>query len=385
MKSVIVITTTVLFLLATGIVALWAGQNAGAGIRIDLDWNANGNQNKTYIDPPPAIASYIYIDIYVVNASNLDTYELNLLFDQTKLQYNSAIEDAWQNDDQNVLKKNGGTTVGWTVNTSVPGTINIANTLVGNDPAQAPEGEGLLASVKMKVLAWPAGSLSFGDVHWYDNGTVHDLCSDKGDASLPVELSLFEALPAEGQVLLKWTTESEVNSLGFNIHRSLPNDTTKFLKVNSEMIKAAGNSTSRRDYSYLDRTIENGDSYLYKLECIDVDGKRTFSKTISVKPQTEIQIDKPTTFALAQSYPNPFNPYTSIIYTLPEAAQVGLRVFNLRGELVKTLVDEEQYPGVYPVQWDGTADNGNRLCSGLYFYVLEAGDFRDIKKIVLAK
>ena len=205
----IVVTGLVLFLWLN--VSVWAGQNAGAGIRIDLNSSASGNQNQTSISPP-AVGSHVRVDIYVVNASNLDTYEFNLNYNSNDLQFTQATEDQPTTYENNFLKKDGGSTVGWTVDTSTPGVVNIANTLIGNNPAQAPEGEGLLASIVFLVLQSPPGNLTFGDVFWYDNNNNKDVCTDKGDASLPVELSLFEAVAGDGQILLKWATESEVNS-----------------------------------------------------------------------------------------------------------------------------------------------------------------------------
>ncbi len=88
----------------------------------------------------------------------------------------------------------------------------------------------------------------------------------------------------------------------------------------------------------------------------------------------------PHEIALDQNYPNPFNPATLIQYQLPQAARVTLTVYNLLGQEVRTLVDEVQKPGSYRARFDGTA-----LASGLYFYRLRAGDFMQVKKMLLVK
>ncbi len=96
----------------------------------------------------------------------------------------------------------------------------------------------------------------------------------------------------------------------------------------------------------------------------------------------------PKAFSLAQNYPNPFNPSTTISYAVPEEnGQVAVRlsVFNLRGQLVRTLVDKSQGPGTYNVNWDGSDDRGRQISSGVYFYRLVANDFVSTRKMVVLK
>ena len=94
----------------------------------------------------------------------------------------------------------------------------------------------------------------------------------------------------------------------------------------------------------------------------------------------------PATFALADNFPNPFNPATTIQYALPQAADVELTVYNVVGQPVRTLVAEHQSAGRYAVEWDATDDSGHSLSSGMYFYRLQAGgEFREVKKMLLLK
>lgn len=94
----------------------------------------------------------------------------------------------------------------------------------------------------------------------------------------------------------------------------------------------------------------------------------------------------PTHFALSQNYPNPFNPNTTIRYALPSKQAVALRIYNTAGQLVRTLVDEQQDAGFKHVEWDGRNDRGTAVSSGIYFYRLEAGDqFVDQKRMILLK
>ncbi len=95
---------------------------------------------------------------------------------------------------------------------------------------------------------------------------------------------------------------------------------------------------------------------------------------------------RPAVFSLAANYPNPFNPQTTIQYALPQAADVGLTVYNVLGQPIRTLVAEHQSAGRYAVEWDATNDSGQSVSSGMYFYRLQAGgDFLDIKKMLLLK
>ena len=95
----------------------------------------------------------------------------------------------------------------------------------------------------------------------------------------------------------------------------------------------------------------------------------------------------PKVFSLAQNSPNPFNPATTISYSVPEGTlvQVKLTVYNIRGQLVRTLVDEVREPGSYTVYWDGRNDAGRQVASGVYFYRMRAGDFVQTRKMVLLK
>ena len=95
---------------------------------------------------------------------------------------------------------------------------------------------------------------------------------------------------------------------------------------------------------------------------------------------------RPEAFELADNFPNPFNPTTTIQYALPQAADVELTVYNIFGQVVRTLVAEYQNAGRYAVEWDGTNDSGHSLSSGMYFYRLQAGGaFREVKKMLLLK
>jgi parallel beta-helix repeat protein len=94
----------------------------------------------------------------------------------------------------------------------------------------------------------------------------------------------------------------------------------------------------------------------------------------------------PERFALLQNYPNPFNPETYISFALPVASPVSLKIYNVAGQLVKSLADGEQMSaGLHMVRWDGTNQTGDKVSSGIYFYKMNAGDFQATKKMVVTK
>jgi len=107
--------------------------------------------------------------------------------------------------------------------------------------------------------------------------------------------------------------------------------------------------------------------------------------SIALPAPVQIQT-RPEVYALGNNYPNPFNPSTTIKYALPEGAFVNLQVYNVVGQVVRTLVADQQHAGRYVVQWDATNDRGQALSSGIYFYRLQAGNqFLEVKKMLLLK
>ena len=93
----------------------------------------------------------------------------------------------------------------------------------------------------------------------------------------------------------------------------------------------------------------------------------------------------PDKFALYQNYPNPFNPNTTIQFDLPQSGKVSIKIFNIRGELVRTLIQSQVNAGSHTVNWDGRDDNGKNIASGLYIYQLTVNGFNATKKLLMIK
>ncbi|MBW7996770.1 MAG: T9SS type A sorting domain-containing protein [Candidatus Glassbacteria bacterium] len=131
------------------------------------------------------------------------------------------------------------------------------------------------------------------------------------------------------------------------------------------------------------RTLVTGNSPQNVVRVSDTDGAASQDK------DQVARVALPKVAALVQNYPNPFNPSTTIAYDIPDSetsgVKVQLRVFNVRGQVVKTLVDAVKDAGHYVVQWDGNNDTGESVSSGVYFYRIKAGNFVSTRKMVLLK
>lgn len=208
-------------------------------------------------------------------------------------------------------------------------------------------------------------------------GILHiDFC---GDGLIAVELNSFTAQTDGTIVTLTWTTATETENLGFHIYRSIAKE-SDYVQITGEMILGAGSSDEAQNYTYTDCDIKSGNTYYYKLADVDFNGNINFHVPISITIEAV-----PTKYSLAQSYPNPFNPETAINYTLKEAGNVSLKIYNLQGRLVRTLVDQKKPVGSYSVMWNGTDDNGILLASGVYYYTLKVNGFEETKKLTFMK
>jgi hypothetical protein len=111
------------------------------------------------------------------------------------------------------------------------------------------------------------------------------------------------------------------------------------------------------------------------------------AKAIQARVETGVSEETalPQSYNLLQNYPNPFNPETEIRFQLPQASHVVLKIFNILGEEIRTLVDEQREAGYHRVRWDGKDKNGNPVASGIYLYKLQAENFSDVKKMSLLR
>jgi hypothetical protein len=218
------------------------------------------------------------------------------------------------------------------------------------------------------------------DIAGGDKGMIqHDLCYDNPyrnhlatvyvsmtGSPLPIQLASFRAVALAGKsVTLTWTTVSETNNYGFYVRRN---------GVDLTFIAGHGTTLDQHTYSYTDTP--GPGQQRYGLKQVDLDGTATVSETILM----DMAIPAPAKFVLDQNYPNPFNPSTQIAFGVTKEGPVTLRVYDILGREVATLVNENRRPGEYAERFDGS-----RLASGVYMYVLQSADGRLTSRMILSK
>jgi len=205
------------------------------------------------------------------------------------------------------------------------------------------------------------------------SGPYHDLSFRINGVTLPVELISFTARFVEGVLELNWMTTTETNNQGFEIQSSTGGEFETIA-----FVEGHGTTTEPQAYSFTDTNLSEG-KYSYRLKQVDFDGSFTYSQVI------EVEVEGPKVFALSQNYPNPFNPSTMIAFKLAVDSKVSLKVFDVLGQEVASLLNGNLAAGSHQVNFDASSLN-----SGVYMYRIEASgidgtNFVDVKKMILTK
>jgi hypothetical protein len=203
------------------------------------------------------------------------------------------------------------------------------------------------------------------------------------DVPVPAELASFAAdVTGDSDVQLQWAVSSQTNNLGWEVYRSADNDV--FERV-SGLISGDGTSDTFRTFGFVDSELPATDVLFYYLRQIDLNGTVTRSNVIEVKlaPTAVLEQALPLATELAQNFPNPFNPETTIHFDLATESGISLRIFDMTGQVVRTLVRGSLPAGSYTELWDGRNELGIKVGSGVYFYELQAGSFSSKKKMTL--
>ena len=233
------------------------------------------------------------------------------------------------------------------------------------------ESSGMAANVPVDQLVWQTGTNTlFAFTHGRSAFTT--------TSPLPVQFTSFQTSLTATGVRLQWTTAIEVNNCGFEIERlSADKADNQWEKVG--FVQGAGGSNVPHLYSFEDVNVPPG-QYSYRIRELDGNGSSSYSTSVGIK------VAAPRKFSLSQNFPNPFNPSTTVRFTLPIESRVLLRIFNVQGQMVQRLVDGVFVPGVHEVSW--YAD----VSSGVYVFKLEAISlespqrrFVEAKKMLLLK
>jgi hypothetical protein len=310
-------------------------------------------QSGASLNAPVLISESINAEIY--------NYKMTLEFDSTVLTFKN-------------INMTGTLTSPWTPPDVLqsPGKIQI------NAEGDLPlSGLGTLIFIVFDVIGSDGSNTTIHFSEMIVNSGELNTITDDGiinvQGVVPVELASFTAISDGRNVTLRWHTITETNNFGFYLQRksNLSPDwqTIKFLP-------GAGTTSIPQSYSIIDWQLDSGTWY-YRLKQQDLDGQVHYSQIIEVNLL-------PTQFSLFQNYPNPFNSSTIIRYDLAAGEHdVKIIIFDLLGQQIKILFNEQQQGGSYQMSWDGSDDDGRSVATGIYFCHLLVGQTTYVKKMVL--
>ncbi|MDZ4183091.1 MAG: S8 family serine peptidase, partial [Candidatus Cloacimonadaceae bacterium] len=209
---------------------------------------------------------------------------------------------------------------------------------------------------------------------------------DSQDGTLPVTLSSFNAVIShQNYVRLDWVTQTESGALGYYLHRH-ESDQLGSAMIVSPLIVAT-NTSQQQSYSFTDSETENGTLYYYWLQSLDMDGWTQYYGPIHIStPESGNGTPNiPLVTEVKQAYPNPFNPVTTIDYSIHRPCRITLEVYNIRGQIIRSYEAEHTSPGHYKYVFDGRDSGGRALASGVYYYRFRGGDYSAVRKMLISK
>jgi len=361
---------------------VFVGEESSSGNGVFLKTTDGGeNWIKSYPNNMSSIFSLAYIDLNNILIGGLTSYAESAIFkstdgginweqfhDYTDFHFIDGIE---VNSNSGIILVFGGYTPS---GTNIPFIdVSLDNGITWNF--------SLFNQYQQNIFI---GSKMVNETNWYICGgwvtTDGFVLFTDNAGGVPVELISFTAEAIDDKINLSWTTTTELNNLGFEVERKCENEDWRAIGF----IEGKGTTTETQNYNFVDDLFGVADSKIfYRLKQIDFNGTFEYSKEIEV-------IRIAASFSLEQNYPNPFNPTTSIQYAISSRQFVTLKVYDILGNEVVTLVNEEKQPGSYEVEFSakgGSASGGNAysLPSGIYFYQLQSGNFVETKKMVLIK
>ena len=276
-------------------------------------------------------------------------------------------------------------------NSNVPVAVSTIGVLSGKTITQVAAGGYYSIALASDGTVYTWGDNYYGQLGTRNNINYYvPVAVDQSEMGpLPVELTSFSANFLTDSVELNWQTATEVNNYGFEVQRQYQVSSSEYQDKSWEKIGFVlghGTTNSPKQYSFTDSlnlTLNPNLTLInYRLKQIDNDGTFAYSKiiTVDLSQVTGIEEEIPAEFSLSQNYPNPFNPATTIQFAIPKASHVSLKVYDVLGNEVAELVNEELSAGVY-----NRTFNAANLSSGIYFYTLRANNFTATKKLMLIK
>jgi hypothetical protein len=242
-----------------------------------------------------------------------------------------------------------------------------------------------------------------GGSTWTDEGGVIDIGNNTitlsnvgsfsrwtatdADNPLPVELSSFTVEVTNQGVICKWTTESEIENLGFILERKT--EGTEWEEIVSyktdDGLLGQGSISSATDYEYIDVYVEPNTTYEYRLADVDYNGIVTYHATREVTVDQAPLTSKVEKFTVLPAYPNPFNPTTTIRYGIDTDSKVTVQIYDITGQLITTLLNTEQTQGWHSVVWNGRNDYNKQVPAGIYISKITSNNKVKTTKLMLLK
>ncbi|HES59313.1 MAG TPA: T9SS type A sorting domain-containing protein, partial [Caldithrix sp.] len=332
--------------------------NSGVSGNVSVFYNAGENQNTNQLETGQV--HHIAVDGYYTIVTDKSTYNCDITFSYAGISQWSAINNEadliicyWDEDNEQ-----------W---------IRLDNQLVNTENDEITVSQ--LTSELQKFSKFTLGSNS-------------------SDNALPVDLLSYQGKITNQGIELSWTTANEVNNMGFELWRKGVSDTLFHLLATyktDKNLEGLGNSSTGNTYLYIDETVRNGLSYSYELFDVDYNGQKYSNGLLNLDfvPKGLVRIseeNQPSKINLKQNYPNPFNSTTMIEFSLVsldniELIPVTIDIFNIRGQKIMTLLDDNLSAGAYLKVWRGIDYNGSEVASGSYIYRIQTPD-QSISKIM---
>lgn len=243
------------------------------------------------------------------------------------------------------------------------------------------EGEDFVPSEENLIAATPdtlcAGLEYFPASPWHIKVTAVDIngnqsaCAVLSPSEIPIAtfVSSYQSAWMNNLVEVSWVLNEAATDLDFKVLRKASSGGYADLAC---VVTRSGDR-----YRFEDASVGSGETYSYRVFIVE-DGRESlaFETTVSIPI---LKLD------LKQNHPNPFNPATTIPFSVPGEMHVNLVIYDSQGRLVKTLVDQVMERGIHAIPWDGTDAGGNTVASGVYFYRMQAGKDVLAKKMLLLK
>ncbi len=234
-----------------------------------------------------------------------------------------------------------------------------------------------------KIVIFTMSGLGKGSKAAYE---LQIVLNDESGQTLPVVLTSFTATQmVDGKVRVDWVTQSETNLSGFRVLRNTVAEISTAMAV-SPLIEAT-NTSATVVYSFMDSEVPGNGIYYYWLQIEDLDGGISYSAVYTVQVTTGGVTNPiiPKITALLNPFPNPFNPDVTIPFDLAVDGNVTLKIYNLKGQLIKNLLNENCKANSYRILWDGKDNEGHTVSTGTYIIRMNAPNYQASHKISLIK